>query len=98
MGFRGQDGQQIGHFAGGLSFEGTGARDLGHMGNARPIRLQVGTEFLADQDAPVFDASPMPLNGLGLLNVSMPISKISRQIAIEGRLIAFDDKERIGVL
>lgn len=43
--FRGQDGQEISHFDGRLPFVGAAARDLGHMGNARPVRLQVGTEL-----------------------------------------------------
>lgn len=46
----------------------------------------------------VFDASPMPIYGLGLLNVSMRIRKRGRQIALEDRLIALDDKEWIGLL
>jgi hypothetical protein len=44
----------------------------------------------------MLDAPTMPIKRLGLLKLSMRISKIGRQIALERGLIAFDDKERKG--
>jgi hypothetical protein len=98
MPFRRQESDEIGYFDGRLPFFATSAGDLSNVGDPRPIRLQRGTQLLADQDHPVLDAPTMPIKRLGLLKLSLRISKRGCQIALECGLIAFDDKERRGVL
>ena len=98
IGFSWQDGDEIGHFDSGLPLLGASAGELGNVGDTGPISLQIGTEFLADQDHTMLDAPTMSIERLVLLKVGMRISKIGSQIALECGLIAFDDKERIGVL
>lgn len=46
----------------------------------------------------MLDAPTVSIKGLGLLKLGLRISKIGSQSALECGLIAFDDKERIGVL
>jgi hypothetical protein len=96
--FRWQDGDEEDHLDSRLSLFSAGASELGNMGDAGPISLQISTEFLTHLDHTMLDAPTMSIKGLSLLNLGMRISKIGSQIGLQRGLVAFDDKKRIGVL
>lgn len=96
--FRWQDGDEENHLDSRLSLFSAGASELGSMGDAGPISLQISTEFLTHLDHTMLDAPTMSIKGLSLLNLGMRISKIGSQIGLQRGLVAFDDKKRIGVL
>jgi hypothetical protein len=68
------------------------------MGDPRPISMKIGTQFLADFDTPTLNTPTVPIHGVSLLELSVRIGKVGRQIGLKGRLVALDDKERIGVM
>jgi hypothetical protein len=98
IGFRWQNGDEEDHLDRRLPFFGAGTRELGNMGDAGPISLQVSTELLTYLDRTMLDAPTMPIKSLSILKLGMRISKIGSQIGLQRGLVAFDDKKRIGVL
>src|SRR5260221_3606790 len=68
------------------------------MGHPRPVGLKIGTHFRTDPDGAPFDAPALSIYRLGLLELSIRISKVGSQIGLEGGLVAFDDQVRIGLL
>ena len=95
---RRQDADDIDHLDGRFSFARPCARQLGDMGDPRPLRLKIGTHFLTDFDTPVLNAPTVPIHGGSLLELSVRIGKGGRHIGLKGGLVAFDHKERIGVM
>jgi len=68
------------------------------MGDARPIDSKIRAQFLTDFDNTTLKTPTLPIKGLSLLELSKGISKVGHQIVLKGGLIAFDNKERIGLV
>ncbi len=95
--FRWQNGDEEDHLDRRLSLFRAGTSELGNMGNARPISLQISTKLLTHLDHTMLDAPTMPIKGLSMLKLGMRISKIGSQIGLQRGFVAFDDKKGIGV-
>jgi hypothetical protein len=93
-----QDADEVNDLDGDLALLGTRAGELGNMADPWPIDLKIGTQLSAHLDDAALEAPTLPSQGLGLLNLCLRIGKVSSQIGLEGGFIAFNHKERIGVL
>lgn len=95
---RWQDAHEVNDFDGGFPLFGARTGQFSGMSDARPIGLQIGTEFLTHSDHAVLHTTTMVIQGFGLLDLSMRISEIGSQIGLQCRFVAFDHKERIRLL
>ncbi len=93
-----QDADEVNDLDSDLALLGTRAGELGNMADPWPIDLKIGTQLSAHLDEAALEAPTLPIQGLGLLDLGLRIGKVSSQIGLEGGFIAFDHKERIGVL
>ena len=58
-------------------------------GDTGPVLSEIGIHLSADFDAAHFGASPPSIHRFGLQIARLRVSKIGRQVGIEGGLIAF---------
>src|SRR5712692_10172799 len=68
------------------------------MGDPRPAGVKIGAHLSTDLDGAPFDSPAPSIDGLGLLELSQWISKVGRQVDLEGGFVALDHKERIRLL
>ena len=93
---RGQISDEIDDLGGGHAFLGDGARELGHLGDQRPVSRKRGGQFVICANGTVFDASKAPVPGLSTLANGNGRRSfiISRKIAIHFRVEGDDPMSR----
>ena len=90
-------GDDVNHLKGGLAslFGGDSAGELSHLSHSRPISLQVVRKSASHFDVTDFLASTLQVRGLSFFKRGRWISKIGRQMLMEGRLVVFDHQHGV---
>lgn len=79
-----ENGDKVDDFEGGLALFGTRAGQLGHMNDSRPGGLKIGAYLRTHLSGASLDPPTVPIHRLSLLEVSVRIGKVGRQISLKG--------------